>query len=422
MDNKHFLYQLFTQAVSASLPRACLTPHLNTLSIQDKVCVLGAGKASVEMAQVMVDYFGDCCYGAVVCRHGYSEHDNIGNVKILKGGHPLPDKYSMQAATQILSIAKAADSNTPVIFLLSGGGSALLSLPRQGISLNDKVAINQFLLSCGAPINEINTVRMHLSDIKGGKLAQAITGSSHTFVISDVVGDNPHIIASGPTLPSESTPIDALAILDKYQWTPMPQVIAALTQHNASNDRNNKRDEAATRHRLSIIANAKQAIDHAISTIDTTHYYIEIIDYELTGDANTIANKHAQLAIAAKRNDKPTLLISGGELTVTLDNNATGDGGPNQHYLLCLAKALNGEEGICALACDTDGIDGSVDVAGAFIDESTLKRAKSHNLDIKNAIATFDSYRVFNALNDLIITGPTHTNVNDFRAIMITPQ
>lgn len=303
-----------------------------------------------------------------------------------------------------------------MVFLISGGGSALLSLPITGVSLKDKIEVNQFLLGCGASIDEINTVRTHLSAIKGGKLAQAINSTSHTFIISDVVGDDPHVIASGPTLSCNSKPSDALAILEKYQWTPNTAIVNALHHQNPNSPQLDMK-----KHKLSIISNAKQALDYAINTIDTAQYNVVVIDYESAGDAYKVAQEHAKLAIAAKLQPKPTLLISGGELTVTLNNKDIGDGGPNQHYLLSLADALNGETGICALACDTDGIDGSVDVAGAFIDETTLLRAKSAGVDVKNALATYDSYRVFKALDDLIITGPTDTNVNDFRVIMVTP-
>lgn len=416
MNNKQFLTQLFNHAVTASLPSVCLPPFLNTLNVSGKVCVIGAGKASVEMAQAVVKHFGARCFGAVVTRHGYTSVTHIGNIEILRGGHPLPDEHSAISASKILTLAKNIDSDIPVVFLISGGGSALLSLPITGVSLEDKIAVNQFLLGCGASIDEINTVRTHLSAIKGGKLAQAIKGTSHTFIISDVVGDDPHIIASGPTVSCNSNSRDALAILEKYQWTPNTAIINAL-RHNTEHKIKLRGDE----NKLSIVSNAKQALDYATNTIDATQYNIVLIDYELTGDAHLVAQEHAKLAIAAKSQQKPTLLVSGGELTVTLNRKDIGDGGPNQHYLLSLADALYGETGICALACDTDGIDGSVDVAGAFIDETTLLRAKNAGLDVKNALARCNSYRVFKTLDDLIVTGPTHTNVNDFRVIMVTP-
>jgi glycerate 2-kinase len=419
MKSKKFLQNLFEIAVNESLASVCMPKHLATIDASNGLCVIGAGKAAVDMAKTIENYFGDKCYGAVVTRHGYTTENNIGAIKILAAGHPIPDKGSLAAGEEILALAKNTPTNVPVVFLISGGGSALLSLPIDGVTFEEKMLLNQFLLASGASIDEINTVRKQLSQVKGGKLAQAIKGEFYTLIISDVVGDNPEIIASGPTVEDSGTASQALAILANYHWqaiTSIEQILQAQEKKQSS-----LKKLAVQPKNVTIMANARQSIDKVISTIDSSKWHTQVLNYDEVGDANIIAQKHADIALNTLKNDKPTLLFSGGELTVTLAKNP-GQGGPNQQYMLALAIALKGIKGIVALACDTDGIDGSKDVAGAYVDTTTLSRAQTLGLSPEDHLKRNDCFNFFNPLDDLIITGPTHTNVNDFRVIMIDPS
>lgn len=417
-QSKTFLQQFFNSAVNESLPSVCMPKYLSAIDACNGLCVIGAGKASVDMAKTMNKYFGDKCYGMVVTRHGYTTEKRIGNIEILAAGHPIPDNASQAAALKILTLAQNTPENVPVVFLISGGGSALLSLPVDGVRFEEKMQLNKFLLASGASIDEINGVRQQLSKVKGGKLRQAIKGNSITLVISDVVGDDPKIIASGPTVGNIATEKEALSTLIKYGWQPIASVEKALSKHSVLNTQNN---DSTHSHQLMLIANAHHSINKAISLVDTSIWHVEVINYDEIGDANEVAKKHASLALTAYQTGKKTLFFSGGELTVTLAQ-SSGEGGPNQQYMLALAIALNGAKGICALACDTDGIDGNKDIAGAFIDESTLVRGAELGLEPTSYLAKNDCYNFFKPLNDLIITGPTHTNVNDFRVILIDPS
>lgn len=416
--SKTFLQNLFHIAVNESLPSVCMPKYLSNIDASNGLCVIGAGKASIDMAKTIYAYFGDKCYGTVVTRHGYTTEKNIGTIKVLTAGHPIPDKGSQAAGKEILALAKSTPKDVPVVFLISGGGSALLTLPIDAVTFDEKMRLNKFLLGCGASIDEINGVRQQLSKVKGGKLRQAVKGKSYSLIISDVVGDDPKIIASGPTVDNLLTGQQALSTLVKYDWQPIPAIEKALRQNDVNKSSTN--ESAANLHQLSIMANARQSIDKAIDSVDQSQWQINVINYDEVGDANIVAQQHAKLALIAKKAGKKTLLFSGGELTVTLAENA-GQGGPNQQYMLALAIALNGEKGISALACDTDGIDGSKDVAGAYIDETTLIRARAKALQPEQLLAQNDCYNFFKPIDDLIITGPTHTNVNDFRVIMIDP-
>lgn len=419
MKSKKFLQNLFEIAVNESLPSVCMPKHLENIDASKGLCVIGAGKAAVDMANTMHQFFGDKCYGTVVTRHGYTTKSTIGRIKILTAGHPIPDEGSANAGKEILTLAKSVPENVPVVFLISGGGSALLSLPIEGVSFEEKMQLNKFLLGSGASIDEINCVRKQLSQIKGGRLAQAIKGDFYTLIISDVVGDDPATIASGPTVIDHTTPEQALTILTKYGWTRVPAIEQALLAGHKSAANNVPSSDVIKN--FTIMANARQSIDKAISTVDKSKWHVEVLNYDEVGDANKVAEQHAAIALRALKTNKPTLLFSGGELTVTLAD-ASGQGGPNQQYMLALAIALKGEKGIVSLACDTDGIDGSEDVAGAYIDSSTLTRAEHIGLCAEDYLATNNCFNFFQPIDDLIITGPTHTNVNDFRVIMIDPS
>jgi len=384
--------------------------YLKHIDSRNGVCILGIGKASITMAEVANAYFADKCYGLVVTPHGYTQQQQIGQIGILTAGHPIPDQASVKAARQILHMARQTPENVAVLFLISGGGSALLSLPIPGLPFSEKIAINRFLLGSGAPINEINLVRKQLSAIKGGKLAQVTRGKYQSLIISDVVGDHADLIASGPTVEDLTTPQQALAILDKYHWPNM-----SLLRTLLSKKQSNKLTHPGPVH---IIANARLSIDKAVAMAQKQGWQTQVLDYAQQGEARQVARQHAQLALEKKQAGQTCLLFSGGELTVSL-NKFRGAGGPNQEYLLALAIALKGQSGIYALACDTDGIDGNRDVAGAYIQPDTLSRAKARKLAPQQYLQQHQSYEFFKPLGDLIETGPTHTNVNDFRVILI---
>lgn len=411
---KSYLVKLFNDAVNEALPSVCMPKHLKDIDVKEGICILGAGKAAVQMAEVINQQFPNKCIGAIVTRHGYSDKSNIGKIKVLKASHPIPDEGSLAAGTEMLSIAHNNPAHIPVIFLISGGGSSLLSLPIKGLGFDEKIKINKFLLSSGASINEINIVRKQLSQIKGNKLAEAVQGSYQTLIISDVVGDVPSLIASGPTVNDDSTAKQAIAILRKYNWKNMLSIESLLKDTHDSTVKNNKNKN------IVLMANAELSIDKAVESAKSDGWDTDVLSYSQEGEAKTIAKEHAKLALTALRSRRKVILFSGGELTVTLSD-TPGLGGPNQEYLLALALELNGVEGVSALACDTDGVDGNKDVAGAYIDALTLFRAKEKAMEPIQHLNNNNSYPFFKQLDDLIITGPTHTNVNDFRAIMINP-
>lgn len=414
MSYQSFLIELFDVAVQQALPQHCVPKHLADIDASNGLCVLGAGKASVQMAEVVHQHFGDKCYGKIVTRHGYTEQEQIGNIQVFKAGHPIPDEHSAIAAQAILEEAKQTPANVPVLFLISGGGSALMSMPIDGLSFAEKIEINKFLLASGASIDEINSVRKSLSAIKGGKLAQAIKGEHHTLVISDVVGDHADIIASGPTIAHNIDPELVLNVMTKYEWPNIEKIKALLA------DNHQPLQPHASESRFKLIANAKQSIDAAAELARSEGWDVEVLNYEQQGDATEVAYAHADIIKTKYSEGKPCLLLSGGELTVTLHNNK-GAGGPNQEYMLALAIALQGQPNVYALACDTDGVDGNKDVAGAMISPNTLERAKQLALDPEYYLANNLTHDFFKQLDDLVITGPTHTNVNDFRAIIINP-
>ncbi len=407
--SKEYLSSLYQVAVDASRPQYCLPAALTRFAPDQRVCILGAGKAAADMAAQAYQYFGDNAYGAVVTRYGYETRQSTGNIEVMLAAHPVPDEHSEYAARKLLDIAATVPAGEPVIFLISGGGSALACLPGGDITLPEKLALHRFLLRSGASIDEMNTVRKHVSAIKGGRLAAACKGELTTLAISDVVGDSPAMIASGPTVQDTSTAADAVAILQRYGWDmndtiarhletalPLPQVGGFYE----------------------IVANAQLSVEAAIEIAKADGWETHTISLEETGEAQEVARRHAKLALEYKQRGEPIMLFSGGELTVTLGD-SQGEGGPNQEYLIALCEALRGEPTICALAADTDGVDGSKDVAGGYIDGTSLARAKEHGLNVGELLAQHNSFPFFAALDDHINVGPTRTNVNDFRVIWV---
>ncbi|MBZ2192594.1 DUF4147 domain-containing protein [Pseudoalteromonas arctica] len=412
MDSKKsFLIDLFTTAVNACKPSACMSKYLENIDASKGLCVVGAGKAAAEMAAEVNRFYGDKCFGAVVTRYGYESSGDTGRIKVLSANHPTPDDNSLAAGKELLELVRNNPANIPILFIISGGGSSLMCLPVDDVPFSQKQKLNQFLLRSGASVDEINVVRKQLSLVKGGKLAQAAKSDYVTLIISDVVGDKPSDIASGPTISDGSTKADALAILQKYNWP----VIAEVEAHLLKPEQERVADTVGE---YFIVANAQHAIDSAISVAQHEGWEIQVLGYDIQGEAKEVAKQHAAIALEQKAQGKRVMLFSGGELTVTVAD-VYGDGGPNQEYLMALAEALNGEAGIYALACDTDGVDGSKDVAGAYINSTTVIRAQSAGESLQAQLEGHNSHQFFKAIDDLIITGPTNTNVNDFRVIVI---
>ena len=412
MDSKKsFLIDLFTTAVNACKPSACMSKYLENIDASKGLCVVGAGKAAAEMAAEVNRFYGDKCFGAVVTRYGYESSGDTGRIKVLSANHPTPDDNSLAAGKELLELVKNNPADIPILFIISGGGSSLMCLPVDDVPFSQKQKLNQFLLRSGASVDEINVVRKQLSLVKGGKLAQAAKSDYVTLIISDVVGDKPSDIASGPTISDGSTKADALAVLQKYNWP----VIAEVEAHLLKPEQERVADTVGE---YFIVANAQHAIDSAISVAQHQGWETQVLGYDIQGEAKEVAKQHAAIALEQKAQGKRVMLFSGGELTVTVAD-VYGDGGPNQEYLMALAEALNGEAGIYALACDTDGVDGSKDVAGAYINSTTVIRAQSAGESLQAQLEGHNSHQFFKAIDDLIITGPTNTNVNDFRVIVI---
>ena len=421
-DPVRALRQLFDTAVTAADPALCVPACLRDLTTQvprGRIVVVGAGKASAAMARAVEVHLPGEVSGLVVTRYGCAVPCE--RIEIAEAAHPVPDANGLEAAGRILELAESLGSEDLMLCLISGGGSALLSLPAPGLTFEDKQAVNEALLRSGAAIGDMNCVRKHLSAIKGGRLAQA-AAPAHvvSLLISDVPGDDPAVIASGPTVADATTTMEARAILEKFSIDVPPGVTAWLDGDEAETPKPGDRVfEAAetitvARPQGSLEAAADKARELGLAPL--------ILGDAIEGEARDIACKHADLARAVCAGDgpvqAPAVLLSGGEVTVTIRGDG-GRGGPNTEYLLAMALALEGTERIHAMACDTDGIDGSEDNAGAHIGPDTLAKAKDLGLDAPAFLMSNDAYTFFDGLGDLVVTGPTLTNVNDFRAILI---
>lgn len=410
------LRQVFDAAVAAANPLDRLPAYLPPVPPRGRTVVVGAGKAAAAMARAVEDHWEGPLSGLVVTRYGHGLPSTW--ITVVEAGHPVPDAAGQAAAQSILNLVTGLTADDLVICLISGGGSSLLALPAPGISLADKQAIGRRLLTSGATISEFNCVRKHLSAIKGGRLAAlAAPARVVTFLISDVPGDDPSVIASGPTVPDPTTCADALEVLAKYA-VPIPTPVLAHLQNPASETPKPGapcfRDQ-----KVHLIATPQQSLEAAAETAQKLGVPAVILGDAIEGEARELARTHADLArrVANRTSAGPCLLLSGGETSVTV--RGQGRGGRNAEYLLGLAVALEGNPHIHALACDTDGIDGVEDNAGALLAPDTLARARARGLDASASLADNDAYSFFQALDDLVITGPTRTNVNDFRAILI---
>jgi glycerate 2-kinase len=417
-----FLRGLLDAALAAADPAKTL-PAFLPKQPTGRAIVIGAGKAAAKMARAVEDHWPGALTGLVVTRYGHAVPCQ--RIEVVEASHPVPDAAGQDAARRILDMVQGLAPQDLVICLMSGGASALLALPAPGLSLADKQAVTRDLLRCGATIAEINCVRKHLSAIKGGRLAAAAHPARiATFAISDVPGDDPAVIGSGPTVADPSTFAEARSILTKYGLTPPPPVASRLA---ASADETPKpgdpRLAGATYQliatpRAALEAAARYAREHGVAPL--------ILGDAIEGEAREVALVQAalarraaagRLAPAGQPLPLPAVLLSGGETTVTVKGK--GRGGRNAEFLLALALALDGQKSIFALAADTDGIDGTENNAGALIGPDTVARAKAKGLDLPANLADNDAWGAFDALGDLLVTGPTFTNVNDFRAILV---
>jgi len=403
---------MFEAAVAAASPALCVPPHLPHPP-KGRTIVLGAGKAAASMAAALEDNWPGQLEGLVVTRYGHAVPCRY--VDVIEAAHPVPDEAGRDAARRILALAEGAGSDDLVLCLISGGGSALLALPAPGISLEDKQAVNRELLRSGATIAEINCVRKHLSAIKGGRLAAAAAPARVvSLIISDVPGDDPAVIASGPTAGDPTTAGDARAILDKYAIDIPPAVAAHLSGPNAETPK--PRDAIFRSVENIVVATASGSLAAAAAVAIAAGFEPRILGDDIEGESRIIGAEQAAIALEAESAGKA--IISGGETTVTIRGEG-GRGGRNSEYLLALAIALDGLPAFSALAADTDGIDGSEDNAGAYALPGTLDRARAAGVDPAARLAANDAYAVFAAAGDLLVTGPTFTNVNDFRAILV---
>jgi hydroxypyruvate reductase len=411
-DCRALMLDLFQQAIETALPAHCLAGHLPQPP-EGRTIVVGAGKAAASMAAALEALWHGPVGGLVVTRYGHTSP--CAHIEVVEASHPVPDAAGMAAAARVLERVRGLGSNDLVIALISGGASALLSLPAPGISLADKQAINKALLRSGAAISEMNCVRKHLSAIKGGQLARAAAPARIvTLVISDVPGDDPAVIGSGPTVADPTTHGEAKAILEKYGIAVPPAILDRLT--GTFDETPKPGDPCFANSDLAIIVTPMQALQAAAKAAETHGFRTTILGDALEGEARELAAEHAELA-RQQIGKGPVALLSGGETTVTVSG--TGRGGRNVEYLLGLAIALGGASGIWAIACDTDGIDGTEDNAGAIIAPDTLERAAALGLRPTDYLTNNDAYGFFEQLGDLVFAGPTLTNVNDFRAILI---
>ncbi len=417
-DPRVLLRQMFDAAVASALPEKSLPPHL-PLPPKGRTVVVGAGKAAAAMAKALEEHWPGEVDGLVVTRYGH--HVATKRIEVVEAAHPVPDRAGLAAAERILAKVRGLTPDDLALCLISGGGSALLTLPAAGLTLEDKQAVNRALLKCGANIAEMNCVRKHLSAIKGGRLAAAAAPARVvTLTISDVPGDDPAVIASGPTVPDPTTYADALAVLQKYRIVEPASVLAHL---RAGHDETPKPgDPRLARCETYMIAAPQMALEAAAAVARAAGFTPLILGDAIEGESRDVAMVHAGIARQVIRHGQPVeapcVLLSGGETTVSVRGH--GRGGRNVEFLLALAVALEGTGRIHALAGDTDGIDGAEEIAGAIITPDTLARAAALGVDAKAALADNDGHGFFEALGDQVITGPTLTNVNDFRAIVVT--
>ncbi len=408
---------MFDAAIASAQPALCIPPHLPPAP-GGRLIVIGAGKASAAMARAVEEHWPGPLSGLVVTRYGYAVPCR--RIEIAESAHPVPDAAGLNAAQRMLALVKDLGHDDLVLCLISGGGSALLPLPAPGLTLDDKQAVNRSLLASGATISEVNCVRRHLSAIKGGRLAAACHPAQVlTLLISDVPGDRPLDIASGPTVADPTTCADALHIVRRYGIDLPPAAREILESGRGESVKPG--DPRLERTSVRIIATPQMALDAAAAVARGAGFGAHVLSDAIEGEARDVGKVLAAIALHVAERGQPVpppcVLLSGGETTVTV--RGTGRGGRNVEFLLSLAIALDGHPGIHALAGDTDGVDGQEEIAGAYVEPGSIARAWERDLRPKDALANNDAHTLFQALGDSIVTGPTLTNVNDFRAILI---
>ncbi len=426
-DPRAFLRALYDAAVQRALPAHTLAAHLPAPPQQGRTLVLGAGKAGGAMAAA-VDALWPAearLSGLVITRYDHvppAYAARPGRIDVVEARHPVPDEAGLKATARIAELAQGLTAHDLVLCLISGGGSALLSMPAPGLTLADKQAINKALLHSGAAIDEMNCVRKHLSGIKGGRLAAMCAPARVvTLLISDVPGDAPEVIASGPTVPDSTTCADALAILYRYRISIPAAALAGL--ESGAFETPKPGDPVFAGHAVHTIATPQQSLEAAAAVARAAGIEAHILGDDLEGESREVGKVHAALARAVARRGqpfaRPCVILSGGETTVTVRHPQPGRGGRAGEFLLGCALALQGQGGVHVLAADTDGIDGVESNAGAIVTPSTLARAQALGLNAAAMLDQHDSYPFFEALGDLVVPGPTFTNVNDFRALLV---
>nr|WP_156392639.1 glycerate kinase [Rhizobium sp. Root482] len=419
LEPRAFLTSLFEAAVKAADPLTAIRAHLPERP-KGRTIVVGAGKAASQMAAAFENLWDGPLEGAVVARHGPVAVCE--RIRVLQSAHPVPDEAGLAGSAELLRLVEGLTPDDLVVALISGGGSSLLPAPPAGLSLEDEIVVNRALLASGAPISAMNVVRKHVSRIKSGRLAFAAAPARLvSLIVSDVPGDNPAFVASGPTIADFSTAQDALAIIARYGLALPEPVMRHLRSGQADAPRPDHPAFAGQAHH--VIASAGVSLEAAAARARSLGVEAVILSDAIEGEARDIGRMHAAIAreTAARGRPftKPIVILSGGETTVTIPPGAQGKGGRNSEFLLSFALDIDGIDGIHALAADTDGIDGSEDNAGAFADGGTIHRMRTAGADARAHLARHDAWSAFCASGDLFVPGPTGTNVNDFRALLI---
>ncbi|MGV1794078.1 glycerate kinase type-2 family protein [Rhizobium sp. A37_96] len=416
-DPRAFLEKLFYAAVAAADPDKALAAHLPEKP-KGRTVVVGAGKGAAQMARAFERLWDAPLSGVVVTRYGYAVPCE--RIEVLEAAHPVPDESGLRASDRLMAAVSGLTEDDLVVALVCGGGSALLPAPAGDLTLADEIAVNRALLASGAPISAMNAVRKQVSRIKGGRLAAlAHPARVVSLVVSDIPGDNPALVASGPTIADTATRADALEIIDRYRLD-LPEAVMRHLR-NGGDEPPQPSDPRFSRNEVKLVASAAIALEAAADVARKAGVEPIVLSDAIEGEASEVGREHA--AIVAKiahrglASKGPVLVLSGGETTVTIKGK--GKGGRNSEFLLSFACAISGQSGVSALAADTDGIDGSEDNAGAFADGSTATRLADQGKDAAEFLDRNDSWSAFSALDDLFVSGPTGTNVNDFRAILI---
>ncbi|KQV27092.1 hydroxypyruvate reductase [Rhizobium sp. Root1203] len=415
-DHRAFLVSLFDAAVEAANPDQCLRAFLPEVPL-GRTIVVGAGKGSAQLARALEKLWPGTLEGAIVTRYGYGTACD--HIEVLEASHPVPDEAGLLASERMLELVSDLTAEDLVIALVCGGGSALLPAPPEGFDLADEIALNEALLKSGAPISAMNSIRKQFSRIKGGRLAAAAHPAKVvSLVVSDIPGDDASLVSSGPTIPSVSTPQDGLAMIDRYGIELPPHIVDHLRSTKPAPLPD---DPVFEGNEVHVVASAKVSLEAASAASEKAGIPAVILSDSLEGEAREAGAFHAALAREIESNarpfQRPVVLLSGGETTVTVKGK--GKGGRNTEFLLSLALSISSTEGVHALAADTDGIDGSEDNAGAFVDGSSIDRMLDRGVRAEDHLINNDAWTAFEAVGDLFVCGPTGTNVNDFRAILV---